>query len=82
MLAYLEPCKTSKMELLAKKVNALSIFAKSSVLYAWQSSEYASQVIFDLLKLKTDVWNIGQRHFKITYETAKSLAFYQEEKFE
>ena len=63
MLAYLEPCKTSKMELFAKKFNALSIFAKSSILYAWQSSEYASQVTFDPPKTE----NRGLKYWTETF---------------
>ena len=43
--AYSEPCQTSKMGLFVKIVNdfmPLSIFAKFSVLYIWQDSEYSS----------------------------------------
>ena len=41
---YSEPCQTSKMELLAKIVNALKLlftFAKTSILDPKQGSEYA-----------------------------------------
>ena len=41
--AYLEPSQTSKMDLFAKIVNRfqpLTIFAESSMLDVWQSSEY------------------------------------------
>ena len=42
---YLEPCQTSKVECLTKKVNRfkpLTIFTKQSILDPWQDSGYAS----------------------------------------
>ena len=47
---YLEPCQTSKIECLTKKVNRfkpLTIFTKQSILDVWQGSGYA----FGSLKL-------------------------------
>ena len=43
--AYSEPCQTCKMECFAKIVKGLKqlpIFAKHSILDAWQGSEYPS----------------------------------------
>ena len=42
---YLEPCQTSKIGCLTKKVNrfkSLTIFTKQSILEVWQGSGYAS----------------------------------------
>ena len=47
-MAYSEPYQTSKMECFAKIVNtfqALTIFAKGSILDIWQGSEYASDIL-------------------------------------
>ena len=49
--AYLEPTRTSTMEIFPKIVNgytSLSIFAKTFNLDVWLSSEYASVVCFHL----------------------------------
>ena len=45
---YLEPCQTSKIECLTKKVNRfkpLTIFAKQSILDVWQGSGYALDLL-------------------------------------
>ena len=42
---YLEPCKTSDVELFAKPVNSwkpLIFLTKSSILHVWKDSEYAT----------------------------------------
>ena len=44
--AHSEPCQAFRMELLAEIVNdlkPLTIFAKRSILYVWQGSEYVSK---------------------------------------
>ena len=49
-----EPCQTSKMKCLTKKVNGfqpLSIYAKNSILDIWQGSDYVS----GLLKLNSKI---------------------------
>ena len=69
--AYSEPCQTSKIEVFAKTVNRLSfltIFAKSSILDAWQDSEFASEANNDLRKkLILAVWQGFQINFWINY---------------
>ena len=47
-IAYSGPCQTSKMECFAKIANtiqALTIFAKGSILDVWEGSEYASDIL-------------------------------------
>ena len=53
--AYSEPCRTSKTERFAQIVNGfqwLTVFAKRSILDAWQVSEYVSRCGVKTIKCK------------------------------